>query len=164
MKYFFIRMIRRFNDQLRSFYLEVQAGAGKFSRYLSELATYMFGRSVLIATANKQSSHLRALEWLFATRKKVDDRIEREKSIQRSLNHSIEIERIQYDTSRVDDFGFSDYRKIFRLPVGNRPAQLNHTGEQINAPYLFIKRLNVENLGISELLSVKNADKMDSVE
>lgn len=164
MKYVFIRMIRRFNEQLKNFYLEVQAGASKFSKYLSELATYMFGRSVLIATANKQSNHLRTLEWLFATRKKVNDRIESEKSIQRSLNHSIEIERIQYDRSRVDDFGFSDYRKIFRLPVGNRLANLNHTGEQINAPYLFIKRLNVENLGIREMLLVNHVDKVDSAE
>ncbi len=150
MRFLFIRKIRKFNEQLKSFYLEVQAGASAFSRYLSELATYMFGRSVLIATANRQTSHSRKLEWLFATRKRVSERIDSEKSILRSLDHSIEIERIQFDTAPVDKFGFSDYQKIFRLPLGNRRMSLNHTGEQIDAPYAFIRRLNIDNLGIRE--------------
>lgn len=151
MRYLFIRRIRRFNEKLKGFYLEVQAGAGAFSRYLSELATYMFGRSVLISSSEKKSSHQKTIEWLFATRKKVIERIDSEKTILRSVDHSIEITKVQYDRTRVDNFGFAEYRKIFRLPVGRRMASLNHTGEQVYAPYNFIERLKVENLGIREI-------------
>ena len=147
----FLKLILSLNEQLRSFYLDVQNGASAFSKYLTDLATYMFGRSVLISSGEKKTSHQKTIEWLFATRKKVIERIDSEKTILRSVDHSIEITKIQYDRSRVDNFGFAEYRRIFRLPIGRGTANLNHTGEKINAPYAFIERLRLENLGVREV-------------
>lgn len=143
-----LAMIRSMNSALKAFTLSVSSGANEFTSYLSELATYMYGRSVLISASRqeeKQKSHLLGLSSL---RRKILEAMDREKRVLHTLGVPLNMEFFRAELSEIRAAG--DLTDVFQWPLGQRRALLNNSGETIAAPYDFVQRLNVERVTLHE--------------
>lgn len=150
MKHQLVSRIRAMNSALRSFVIGVKSSAGQFGDYLSDLATFMYGHSVLMS-ADKHEADDRLLRLKRAAiRKRIVERMESEKAIVLGVGQSLQIERSQHKPSEYELESLAALKQIFRLPRGQRPCALNRTGEQIAAPYDFVSRLGIEHLSLRE--------------
>ena len=150
MRYRLVRLVREFNSDLRSFVLGVNASAAEFGSYLSDLATYMYGHSVLMAASRRDATERLLRLRRSAIRKRIVEKMDSEKAIVQSIGHPLQIERTQHNLIDYDLDGAESLAAIFRLPTSQRPCALNMTGETIRAPYEFVSRLRIEHLSVRE--------------
>lgn len=150
MRWRLITRIGRLNSALGAFVSGVGSGAVAFGEYLSTLATYMHGRSVLEGSDLKHERDLGRRRRLGALHGKVVGFMESEKAILLSLGRPITIQRLP---DVIRDFDVDNDRRIeriFQFPVGERRAELNESGDYIRAPYDFVSRLRVERVTLLE--------------
>lgn len=152
MRWRFVRLLHQLNRQLRAFVRDVNAGASDFATYLSDLVTYINGRRIFNEVTRGDSSEQSARLRLAGFRKRIAERIESEKAIIRGLGQPVRIERVEEDVIFQGGVNFHALKTIFQLPRGRRRASLNESGEEVNAPYDFIKRLRIEHVFLTERL------------
>ena len=140
-------LIRRMNNELKTFTLRVKNGASAFSEFLSDLVTYMHGQALLRATTEYNTSVKKTKHRLEAVRRKVSDQIETEKRILRAIGETPEIESTGHISSLSDD---KSLMQIFQWPKGARQLELNSSGDKLTSPYDFLIRLNVSDLNFRE--------------
>ena len=147
------RLLDRLNDvnsRMRSFANEVNDGADVFGQYLSQLATYMQARAVLIG-AERVQQHNRTRRDLYRTvRSRAVAMIDAEKKIVTSLGQPLSIRRIPGGFSGMDIEDRRQVNAFFRFPTGTGTAAFNESGERVSAPYDFVARLSLERIRLFE--------------
>lgn len=151
MKRKLIRAIKLFNEELRTHVGNVQAAAKDFGAFLSRLQTYMFGRSVLIHEDHLYNEQLIRERRLRIIKRRLEQRIEAEKEIIRSLGVPFRIQRDEESqalTNRLESI--EEIRGLFMFPRGRELMTLNDSGKKITAPYDFIDKVIIDSLALRE--------------
>jgi hypothetical protein len=138
------------DNDLRAFTSRVKNGASGFSKFLSDLVTYMHGQALLHATSEYNTSLKMTKHHLEEVRRKVSDQIETEKRILREIGQAPEIESSTWHISSLSDDNFESLMQIFQWPTGARQLELNSSGDKLTSPYDFLSRLNVSDLNFRE--------------
>lgn len=142
--------MRDLNRELRTFTTGVNAGAGEFGTYLSDVLTYMRGQAVLIATDRRAAAHEADRARWAAVRDRIQGAMDVEKAIVRGLDFPMAIERGAQHDLEITAGHVSHLEQLFHLPRGRARAMLNTSGETIEAPYAFVTRLTLLHLQVSE--------------
>lgn len=150
------RVIREVNAKLRTFTHGVNSGATAFGSFLSDLVTFMHGKSLLISSSRLEAERQVERATLVSRRRDLERLASREKDVLRSLGRRIEIDAGSQSTPDVRDA--TTMERILWLPRGNGTAILNHSGQAISAPYDFIRRLMLVNLALREPLAWSASD------
>lgn len=145
-----ISRLRRFNEQLRAFVTRVGQEAEAFGEYLGRFVSYRRARELLrladeLSEAEKQeTARLRKL------RARIRATMDAEKAIVTALGESVRITRRLHEYDDFDPHSTSAVQALFRLPIGERQAEFNHSGQKVSAPYDFITRIRVESVAVAE--------------
>jgi hypothetical protein len=151
MRWILLRRLRAFNKELRRFVLGVKGGANDFAAYLSDIATYMHGRSVLLEAERQQEESERARRRFLSMRQQISDRMDREKGIVARLEGvDTHFNAARGSLRGVDLESDAGFRSVFLWPVGNRRTKLNESGETVAAPYDCVDRLILERVHVKE--------------
>lgn len=140
--------IGAFNRAMRSFVSEVNGGAGVFADYLSQVATYMHARAMLIGATDQLDEVHARLRRLKVMRARVVHAIGVEKRLVTSIGTALEVQRLTTGFSDLDVDNEAQFARLFRFPVGDGTAEFNRSGELVKVPYEFVTRLLVERVAL----------------
>lgn len=157
-----VRLLSSVNAAMRKFVAGVNSGAIDFADFLSNLATFMYARSVVLGASQKNSRM--ELRRIRAVRKRVVEALNTEKGIVSALGVPLEIRRTPGSLATFDPNSEAEVRRLFRFPIGNRPADFNRSGEKVDAPYAFVSRLTAERVALFEGESSESAPDGDADE
>jgi hypothetical protein len=157
-----VQRLHEVNSRMRGFVNDVNAGAQVFGEYLSQVATYMQARAVLIG-ADRMQGRTRVRRELYRTvRGRANGVIEAEKKIVTSLGQPLNIRRVPGGVSGLDIENSHQVGSFFRFPISTGTAAFNESGERIAAPYDFVERLSLERLRLFER-DARAVDAPDSI-
>lgn len=145
-----VRRLRVVNTGMRSFVRNVNDGASVFAAYLSDLATFMHAQSILLGARRfrgRERSRNREREALLG---EIRDVIAREKKIVTSLGVPVQVQRLTSGLETFDPDDPHEVSRLFRIPVGDRRADFNESGDTIDAPYDFVTRLTLDRVSLFE--------------
>jgi hypothetical protein len=145
-----LRLIRSFNDELRAFAGNVIKGAQLYGEFLSDLVTHADGRRRLAAARRSAAHRRKDRTRLQRLRARIEERIENEKSIIRSLDEPV---RIDHDTrlfASLEEHGISYATRVLLWEPGQGRCGFNHSGESIRSAYGFVTTLTLEDLVLTE--------------
>ncbi|WP_396657967.1 hypothetical protein [Microbacterium sp.] len=145
-----IRLLRETNSVMRAFVVDVNGSASVFGEYLSHLATYMYARSVLIGSGRLNERDREQLRRYTAIRNRAERMIEAERAIIMSLGQPVNVRRAPAAVASLDVDDPRDVDSFFQLPIGDRRAAVNESGEFVRAPYDFVRRLHIERVRLFE--------------
>ena len=141
------------NDALRAYVNDVKSKATSFGDFLGSVRTYMYGRALLDADTRKAiHDHRRNQEYLQDLHR-IQKIIDREKSLVRSVNRSVEIKRISNLNLDLVAWSPERLRELLELPPstpGNAQCVFVASGDRIEAPYDFVTELALKDLTIVE--------------
>jgi len=157
----FLSHLRALNTDLRAMVSQVNEGARRYAGYLAGVATYARGRRLLLAEQQRIAALTEAQRRLRLLRTRLDDRIEAEKSIVRSVGRPIQIEGPVGGRAETQAFEPEDALQALLWTPGRTPCKFNASGDTIVAPYPFVTRLVVEDLGVQELESPRGSRGYD---
>lgn len=145
-----LRLIRSFNDELRTFAGNVIKGAQLYGEFLSDLVTHADGRRRLAAARHNAAQRRSARSALRRLRARIEDRIENEKSIIRSLDEPV---RIDHDTrlfAALEERGISHATRVLLWEPSEGQCEFNNSGDTIRSAYGFVTALTLEDLVLTE--------------
>lgn len=145
-----IALIRGFNRDLRDFVAKVGHGASEYSEFLSDLVTYASGRRLLLAERLRVKQRRSEKLQLHRLLRRIEERIETEKSLVRSLDQPLQIEQGGHVVADVEQYGASRAARVLLWPAGRTVCEFNHSGDKVKAPYSFVTRLAVTDLALTE--------------
>lgn len=148
-----VARLRALNQALRGYVNDVKNKASAFGDFLGSVRTYMHGRALLDADSRKVvMDHRRNQEFLQDLRR-IQEIIDREKSLVRSVNEPVEIRRISNLSLDLVAWSPERLRELLALPPGtpgNTRCIFNVSGDRIEAPYDFVSRLYLNDLALRE--------------
>ncbi len=144
------RLLRSLNRELKSYVNSVKSAASEFGSFLTDLQTYMYGRSVLDHDAKLVLQNQIRQRHIVVKKKRIIEKMETEKKIVRSLGMQVLVEREAAGASDVRSGDLEKFNQLLLLPRGQRFMTLNNSGETLDAPYDFVARLNLVSLGLRE--------------
>lgn len=148
-----VSRLRALNQALRGYVNDVKNKASAFGDFLGSVRTYMYGRALLDADAQKKIiDHRRNQEYMQDLRR-IQKIIDREKSLVRSVNEPVEIKRISNLSLDLVAWNPERLRELLALPSstpGNTRCVFNASGDRIEAPYDFVTRLYLSDLAVRE--------------
>lgn len=145
-----IALVKSFNQELRDFVAKVGHGASEYSAFLSDLVTYASGRRRLLAEQLRVKQRSSEKLQLHRLLRRIEERIETEKSLVRSLDQPLQIEQGGHVVADVEQYGASRAGRVLLWPAGRTVCEFNHSGDKVKAPYSFITRLAVADLALNE--------------
>jgi len=145
-----VRMIKEFNTALRLHVAETIRSAQEDAQYLSELVAFTLGKRRLAVEQERDAQRRGNQQRLRKLRQTVEDRIEMEKSLVKSVDRAVRITPNGHALSVLDGSGLSRVERVMQWPHGLTTCEFNHSGDVIRAPYPFIERLTVEALALFE--------------
>ena len=152
-----IALIRHFNRDLRDFVAKVAHGASEYSEFLSDLVTYASGRRRLLAEQHRIKQRNNEKIQLYKLLHRIEERIETEKSLVRSLDHPLQIEQRGHVAADLEQYGASRAARILLWPAGRTMCEFNQSGDKVKAPYSFVTRLAVSDLALDEPAELSEA-------
>lgn len=152
-----IALIRHFNRDLRDFVAKVGHGASEYSEFLSDLVTYASGRRRLLAEQHRIKQRKSEKIQLYKLLQRIEERIETEKSLVRSLDHPLQIEQRGQVAADIEQYGASRAARILLWPAGRTMCEFNQSGDTVKAPYSFVTRLAVFDLALDEPVEMTEA-------
>jgi hypothetical protein len=145
-----IALVRNLNRDLRDFVARVGRGASEYSEFLSDLVTYASGRRRLLDEQVRVKQRGAEKVQLHRLLRRIEDRIETEKSLVRSLDQPIQIEQGGHVVADVEQYGASRAGRVLLWPSGRTLCEFNRSGDTVKAPYAFVTRLAITDLALSE--------------
>jgi len=145
-----LRLIRTFNDDLKAFAGSVIKGAQLYGGFLSDLVTHADGRRRLAAARQNAQQRRDARAALQRLRARIEDRIESEKTIIRSLDEPV---RIDHDTrlfAALEERGISHAARVLLWEPSEGRCDFNSSGDTIRSAYGFVTTLSLEDLALTE--------------
>lgn len=146
--------VRALNRDLRAVRTQVVGGATTFGRYLTDLSTYMRGRSLLRVSVVREEQERGRLHELQRVRTQIARAMDFERSLIASAGATPLIQKVDGDLGLFDLGDRVRVRRLLQLPS---PAGLtipfNNTGEEVKAPYDFVERLVLKRLSLFEDVS-----------
>lgn len=158
-----IALINDFNRGMRDFVAKVARGAEEYGSFLSDLVTYAAGRRrLLVERRRTKQRHAEKLH-LHSLLRRIEERVETEKSLIRSLDQPVQIEQGGTVVADVEQYGAYAAGQVLLWQPGRTLCEFNHSGDKVKAPYAFVKRIQVADLAIVEPASAtETAPRMDS--
>mgnify|MGYP007086238900 CR=1 FL=1 len=153
-----IALLKNFNRDLRDFVTKVGHGASEYSEFLSDLVTYASGRRRLLAEQHRVKQRSSEKVQLHRLLRRIEERIETEKSLVRSLDQPLQIEQGGHIVADVEQYGASRAARVLLWPAGRTLCEFNHSGDNVKAPYSFVTRLAVADLALNEPVEAWFAD------
>jgi hypothetical protein len=153
MRHKLIRRLRALNDALGNYVKDVKNKASAFGDFLGSVRTYMYGRALLDADAHKEVVDRRRNQEYLRDLRRIQKIIEREKSLVRSVNKSVEIKQISNLNLDLVVWSPQRLRELLELPPstpGNMQCLFSASGDRIEAPYDFVARLALSDLVLLE--------------
>jgi hypothetical protein len=148
-----VRRLRALNQALRGYVNDVKNKASSFGDFLGSVRTYMYGRALLDADVQKEIiDHRRNQEYMRDLRR-IQEIIDREKSLVRSVNEPLEIKRTSNVSLDLAAWSPKRLRELLALPPstpGNTRCVFNASGDRIQAPYDFVTILYLNDLALRE--------------
>lgn len=153
MRHKLVSRLRKLNESLRKYVNDVKNKATSFGDFLGSLRTYMYGRALLDHDSRKAVlDHRRNQEYL-QDLQRIQKIINREKSLVRSVNETVEIRRISNLNLELVAWSPEVLRELLALPrstPGNTRCTFTASGDRIEAPYDFVTALSLSDLAIRE--------------
>lgn len=147
-----LSLIRHLNRDLRDFVSQVGRGAEEYSEFLSDLVTYASGRRRLLSERRRVSHRHAEKLHLHRLLRRIEERIDTEKSLIRSLDQPVQIEQGGHVVADVEQYGAFKAGQVLLWQPGRTVCEFNTSGDKVLAPYAFVTRLEVRDLAISEPL------------
>lgn len=139
------RLVARIGDlnrELKAIRAQVHGGAAVFGKYLTDLATYMRARALLLSSADTEDQERTKVQQLDQLKLRITRAMEFERGLITSLGATPVVQTIDSDLHTFDLGNRLRLRRLLQLPS---PAGLtvpfNASGERIKAPYDFVARL-----------------------
>ena len=113
----------------------------------------MYGRALLDADAHKTVIDSQRNQEYLRDLRRIQEIIDREKSLVRSVNEAVEIRRISNLSLDLVEWSPARLRKLLALDPstpGNARCIFNSSGDQIQGPYDFVTRLYLNDLSLRE--------------
>ena len=148
-----VNQLRDFNQALRSYVNGVRDGASAFAQFLTDVETYMKGRSLLDAEDERAKAERIRRQEFARDLNRIKDVMAREKSLVRSVGGSVEIRRISQSRIEVDTWSSRTLRRLLALAPKVRECAFNATGERVSAPFDFIDRLRLKDQNLKDNLT-----------
>jgi len=148
-----IARLRALNSALRRYVNETKNKASAFGDFLGSLRTYMHGRALLDADSRKTERDQRRNQEYLRDLRRIQAIIDREKSLVRSVNEPVEIRQVSNVNLDLVAWSPERLRELLALPPstpGNAGCVFNASGDRIEAPYDFVKRLFLSDLALRE--------------
>lgn len=145
-----VSLIRNLNRDLRDFVSQVGRGAEEYSEFLSDLVTYASGRRRLLSERRRVSHRHAEKLHLHRLLRRIEERIDTEKSLIRSLDQPVQIEQGGHIVADVEQYGAFKAGKVLLWPPGRTVCEFNTSGDKVLAPYAFVTRLDVRDLAVTE--------------
>jgi hypothetical protein len=151
------RLVARIGDlnrDLKAIRGRVHGGAAVFGTYLTDLATYMRARALLIGSVVAEDEERTRLQGLDQLKLRITRAMDFERGLITSLGGTPVVHKIDDDLHAFDVGNRLRMRRLLQLPS---PAGLtvpfNASGEQIKAPYDFVARLILTRVAVFERLT-----------
>ena len=148
-----LALLRTLNRELRDFVAQVGHGAEEYSAFLSDLVTYASGRRRLLNERRRVSQRRAEKLHLHSLLRRIEERIDTEKSLIRSLDQPIQIEQGGHVVADVEQYGAFKAGQVLLWQPGRTACEFNNSGDKVAAPYAFVTRLEVRDLSITEPVS-----------
>ena len=157
-----LSLMRSLNRDLRTFVTQVGRGAEEYSDFLSDLVTYASGRRRLLNERRRVSHRHAEKLHLHHLLRRIEGRIDTEKSLIRSLDQPVQIEQGGHIVADVEQYGAFKAGQVLLWPPGRTVCEFNKSGDNVFAPYAFVTRLDVRDLAITEPHSGRSGSSASS--
>lgn len=145
-----LAVIRALNRDLRDFVSKVGRGAEDYSAFLSDLVTYASGRRRLLSERRRVKQRQAEKLHLHGLLRRIEDRVETEKSLIRSLDQPVQIEQGGHIVADVEQYGAYTAGRVLLWQPGRTLCEFNRSGDKVKAPFAFVTRLEIVDLALSE--------------
>jgi hypothetical protein len=146
----FVKALRAVNSDLRAYADDVSRQLRAAREFLGSLLTYMSRRAVLTADDERLTRRVREERRLERLRRRLEERIDSEKGIVRSLGEQVHVLRGGASHHEFAQSSIAALEREFCWPRTTARCLFNSSGESIEAPYGFITRLHLVDVKVHE--------------
>jgi hypothetical protein len=153
MRHKLVSSIQALNRALRGYVNDVKNRASAFGDFLAGLRTYMHGRALLDADTQLSVKRRRQNQKFLQDLHRIQEIIDREKSLVRSVGEPLEIKRLTNLNIDLVAWSPERMRRLLTLQPstpGNERCVFSASGDLIESPYDFVTHLYLNDLGLRE--------------
>lgn len=132
----------------------IRRGSIQFETYLSDICTYMKGKSILIGADLGKSGRLTARRILEGHKRSIEALIVAQQELAASYGITLKVIKTSFDEGTLSLEKNSDNSRIYRLSKSRKgkTLELNQSGDYLDAPYDFIVGLHIRRENLSDEL------------
>jgi hypothetical protein len=155
--------IRDLNRDLSALRSQVFGGAATFGRYLTDLSTYMRGRTLIQGSVVREEQERGRLQELQRVRLRIVGAMDFERSLIASLGATAVVQKLDGDLHTFDLTNRTRVRRLLQLPSPTGlTIPFNQSGEHIKAPYDFVVKLLLKRVPLFESAPPDDEHSTDS--